>query len=46
MARVPLDVVDGSVMLALIETKLEIDFNLLTLVSLQDVALLGTNEVL
>ena len=46
MAWVSLDIVDRSMMLALVETKLEIDFNLLTLVGLQNVALLGTNEVL
>jgi len=43
---VSLDVVDGAVMLALLEAELKVDFDLLTLVGLQDVTLLGTDKVL
>jgi hypothetical protein len=43
---VSLNIVDGSVMLALIETELQVDFNLLSLVGLEDVTLLSTDEVL
>mmetsp|Transcript_23194 Transcript_23194/g.30954 ORF Transcript_23194/g.30954 Transcript_23194/m.30954 type:complete len:243 (-) Transcript_23194:922-1650(-) len=45
VAGVPLNVVDGAVMLALLQAELKINFDLLALVSLQDVTLLGTDEV-
>lgn len=43
---VPLNVVDRSMMLALVHTELQVDFDLLTLVGLEDVTLFGTDEVL
>lgn len=46
MAWVSLNVVDGSVMLTLVQTELQVDFDLLSLVGLEDVALLGTDQVL
>ena len=46
VAGVSLDGVDGAVMLALLHTELQVDFDLLSLVSLQDVALLGTDQIL
>ena len=46
MTGVSLNVIDGTVMLALIQTEFQVDFDLLTLVSLEDVTLLGTDKVL
>ena len=46
MTWVPLNIVDRSVMLALIETELQVDFNLLALVRLENVTLLSTHEIL
>ena len=46
MTWVSFDVVDGSVMLALLEAEFEVDFDLLSLVGLENVTLLGTNQVL
>ena len=46
MSRVSLNGVDWAVMLALLKTELQVDFNLLSLVGLQDVALLGTDQIL
>ena len=46
VAWVSLDVVDWAVMLALIKSELQVDFDLLSLVCLEDVALLSTDEVL
>ena len=46
LARISLDVVDGTVMLALLKTELEVDFDLLALVGLEDITLLSTDEVL
>ena len=43
---VPLNVVDRSMMLTLVHTELQVDFNLLTLVGLEDVTLFSTNEIL
>lgn len=43
---VPLNVVDRSMMFALVQTELQVDFDLLTLVGLEDVTLFGTDEVL
>jgi len=43
---VSLDVVDGTVMLALLQTELQVNFDLLSLVSLEDVALLSSHKVL
>jgi hypothetical protein len=43
---VPLNVVDRSMMLTLVHTELQVDFNLLTLVGLEDVTLLSTDEIL
>ena len=43
---VSLDVVDGSVMLTLLKTELQVDFDLLSFVGLQDVTLFSSNQVL
>ena len=46
MTWVSLNVVDGSVMLTLLEAEFQVDFDLLSLVRLENVTLLGTNQVL
>lgn len=46
MTGVTLNVVNWTMMLALIETEFKVDFNLLSLVSLEDVTLFGTDKVL
>ena len=46
MGGVSLQGINGAVMLAGFETESRLDFNCLPLVSLQDVTLLGTDEVL
>ena len=46
MTWVSFDIVNGSVMFALLEAEFEVDFDLLSLVGLEDVTLLGTNQVL
>ena len=46
MSGVSLQGINGAVMLAGFETESRLDFNCLSLVSLQDVPLLGTDEVL
>lgn len=43
---VSLDVVDGAVMLTLLKTELQVDFDLLSFVGLQDVTLFSSNQVL
>ena len=43
---VSLNIVDRSMMFTLVETELEVNFDLFTFVSLEDVTLLGTDEVL
>ena len=46
MARVSFNVVDRAVMLSLFKTEPQVDFDLLSLVSLEDVTLLSTDQVL
>ena len=46
MARVSFNVVDRAVMFSLFKTEPQVDFDLLSLVGLEDVTLLGTDQVL
>lgn len=46
MSWIPLEGIDWTVVLALLKTESLSDFDLLTFVGLENVTLLGTNEVL
>ena len=43
MTWVSLNVVNGAMMFTLLETELQVDLNLLSFISLEDVTLLGTH---